>query len=74
MSHNTVYNAEYSFFKSNLLLQSYEIVCSLRWTRHARMWHIRNALLTYSVALVRKQTIPTERPSLVGEVSANLCG
>jgi hypothetical protein len=27
-----------------------------------------------SVALVRKQTIPTERPPLVGEVSANFCG
>jgi hypothetical protein len=27
-----------------------------------------------SVALVRKQTIPTERPPLDGEVSANLCG
>jgi hypothetical protein len=27
-----------------------------------------------SVALVRKRTIPTERPPLVGEVSANLCG
>jgi hypothetical protein len=25
-----------------------------------------------SMALVRKQTIPTERPPLVGEVSANL--
>jgi hypothetical protein len=24
--------------------------------------------------LVRKQTIPTERPPLVGEVSANFCG
>jgi hypothetical protein len=31
-------------------------------------------LLTYSVALVRKRTIPTERPPLVGEVSANICG
>jgi hypothetical protein len=31
-------------------------------------------LLTYSVALVRKRTIPTERPPLVGEVSANFCG
>jgi hypothetical protein len=31
-------------------------------------------LLTYSVALVRKRTIPIERPPLVGEVSANLCG
>jgi hypothetical protein len=28
-------------------------------------------LLTYSVALVRKRTIPTERPPLVGEVSAS---
>jgi hypothetical protein len=31
-------------------------------------------LLTYSVALVRKLPIPTERPPLVGEVSANFCG
>jgi hypothetical protein len=28
----------------------------------------------YSVAVVRKQTIPTERLPLVGEVSAKLCG
>jgi hypothetical protein len=27
-----------------------------------------------SVAVVRKRTLPTERPPLVGEVSANLCG
>jgi hypothetical protein len=27
-----------------------------------------------SMALVGKRTIPTERPPLVGEVSANLCG
>jgi hypothetical protein len=26
------------------------------------------------VALVREWTIPTERPPLVGEASANLCG
>jgi hypothetical protein len=31
-------------------------------------------LLTYFVALVRKQTIPTERPPLAGKVSANFCG
>jgi hypothetical protein len=31
-------------------------------------------LLTWSVALVRKRTIPTERPPLVGEVTANFCG
>jgi hypothetical protein len=27
-----------------------------------------------SVAFIRKRTIPTERPPLVGEVSANFCG
>jgi hypothetical protein len=27
-----------------------------------------------SVALVRERTIPTERPPLVDEVSANFCG
>jgi hypothetical protein len=29
--------------------------------------------LTYSMALVRKRTIPTERPQLIGEVSDDLC-
>jgi hypothetical protein len=29
---------------------------------------------TNSVAWVRERTIPTERPQLVGEVSANFCG
>jgi hypothetical protein len=27
-----------------------------------------------SVVLVRERTIPTERPPLVGDVSANFCG
>ena len=31
-------------------------------------------IITYSVALVRERTIPTERPPPVGEVSANFCG
>jgi hypothetical protein len=31
-------------------------------------------LVTHSMALVRKRTIPTDRPPLVGEVSANFCG
>jgi hypothetical protein len=31
-------------------------------------------LLAYSVALDRKRTIPTERPTPVSEVSANFCG
>jgi hypothetical protein len=30
--------------------------------------------VVYSVALARKRTIPTERPPLVGEVSANFSG
>jgi hypothetical protein len=30
--------------------------------------------LLYSVARVRERTIPTKRPSLVGEVIANFCG
>jgi hypothetical protein len=36
----------------------------------------RSELLTKknSVASVRERTIPTERPSLVGEVSANVFG
>jgi hypothetical protein len=29
---------------------------------------------TSSMALVRERTIPNERPLLVGEVSANVCG
>jgi hypothetical protein len=29
---------------------------------------------TNSVALVRERTVPTERPPLVGEVSAKFCG
>jgi hypothetical protein len=33
-----------------------------------------NVFVAYSVAVVRKRTILTERPLLVGEVSANLCG
>jgi hypothetical protein len=37
-------------------------------------WFFLVPKLTNSVALVRKQTIPTERPPLVGEVSANFCG
>jgi hypothetical protein len=30
-------------------------------------------IINNSVALVHKRTIPTERPPLVGEVSANFC-
>jgi uncharacterized RmlC-like cupin family protein len=36
--------------------------------------HKDNNIKLNSVAVVRKRTTPTERPPLVGEVSANLCG
>jgi hypothetical protein len=36
--------------------------------------HALTKLKLNSMAVVRKRTIPTERPPLVGEVSANLCG
>jgi hypothetical protein len=35
---------------------------------------LRLSLKLNSVTVDRKRTIPTERPPLVGEVSANLCG
>jgi hypothetical protein len=37
-------------------------------------WSWLHFHLSLSVALVRKRTIPTERPLLVSEVSANFCG
>jgi hypothetical protein len=40
----------------------------------ARVSNPINKKKVNSVAVVRKRTIPTERPPLVGEVSANLCG
>jgi hypothetical protein len=33
-----------------------------------------NIHTTYSMVLVRERTTPTERPPLVGEVTANFCG
>jgi hypothetical protein len=38
----------------------------LAWNRHKKRAN--------SVALVRERTIPTQRPPLIGEVSANVCG
>jgi hypothetical protein len=42
---------------------------TLEWARHRLALIKKN-----SVAWVRERTIPTERPPLVGEVSANFCG
>jgi hypothetical protein len=42
-------------------------VCPVITTKH-------RGIVTTSVAWVRERTIPTERPPLVGEISANVCG
>jgi hypothetical protein len=45
------------------------------WWSHSRLRNLKILLYNNnSVALVRERTIPTERPSPVGEVSANFCG
>jgi hypothetical protein len=46
---------------------------SLGW-RTESLWNWPLKTKLNSVAVVRKRTIPTERPPLVGKVSANLCG
>jgi hypothetical protein len=56
---NTMTNVKYREGSEN----STEILCGNIYKKQ-----------TNSVALVRKRTIPTERPPLVGEVSANFCG
>jgi hypothetical protein len=54
------------------IAQVYAFICrSLLSQAHSLLlWYLY--LLTYSVALVRKRTIPTDRPPLVGEVSVKL--
>jgi hypothetical protein len=39
-----------------------------------KAFRLHDEELTYSVALVRKRTVPTERPPLVSEVGASFCG
>jgi hypothetical protein len=57
------------------VIQWVPAVCSLRGQTATKVPHaVSKNLCNNSVALVRKQSIPTERPSLVGEVSANFCG
>jgi hypothetical protein len=47
------------------------------WTKEMRLEKMNMTTSvphkTNSVALARKRTIPTERPPLVGEVTANFC-
>jgi hypothetical protein len=52
-----------------LILRRYEI-----WVVVRSISEWINIPILYSAAVVRKRTIPTERPQLVGEFSANLCG
>jgi hypothetical protein len=51
------------------------------WTERTRSLPVCNTTdgweisrVTNSISLVRERTIPTERPPLVGDVSANFCG
>jgi hypothetical protein len=68
--HNTQKNNEYNFvLKIKILLEKFS--CK---QRYEIMFFSMALPYTYSVALVRKRTIPTERKPLVGEVSANFCG
>jgi hypothetical protein len=52
-------------FMGHLTTLSVARLCSFEWMDDRQ---------THSVALVRKRTIPTELPPLVGEVSANFSG
>jgi hypothetical protein len=50
---------------------------SQMFVRNAHLPYVCCSILDYLLTpwlLVRKRTIPTERPPLVGEVSANFCG
>jgi hypothetical protein len=56
-----------------------EISEKAEWRNESKIWsqsskHTKQTNKTSSVAWVREQTIPDERPPLVGEVSANFCG
>jgi hypothetical protein len=57
---------QYKLSFCDALISKYNITC---W----KLQKTKNTKLN-SVAVVRKRTIPTERPPLVDEVSANLCG
>jgi hypothetical protein len=55
-------------------LSDYLTLCAENTSEQSEVGVFANNLKLNSVALVRKRTIPTERPPLVGEVSANFCG
>jgi hypothetical protein len=55
------------------IIRSYGDVMLLSKPEYAP-WHAATIKLKTPWLLVRTRTIPTERPLLVGEVSANFCG
>jgi hypothetical protein len=64
-----------SVFENAIRVNVWRFALSLMWTHLSE--HIGVCIIKLklnSVAVVRKRTIPTERPPLVGEVSANLYG
>jgi hypothetical protein len=61
---------ERQFSVPKLWANFYEIL----WSPNTAKQNKTKKKETNSVALVRKPTIPTERPPLVGEVSANFSG
>jgi hypothetical protein len=67
---NMLYTILYSY-RAWGFLRELQFPCSLDS-------HVKNSgnstIWFNSVAVVRERTIPTERPPLVGEVSANVCG
>jgi hypothetical protein len=62
-----------TYSKIILIAMHINVLIGLHLLIHSLLKTVLNALKTNSVAVVRKRTIPTERPPLVGEVSANLC-
>jgi hypothetical protein len=63
-SGNSYRNSIQNLFSSHLLSRNVKIILLLYII----------IIITNAVALVLERTIPTERPPLVGEVSANFCG
>jgi hypothetical protein len=65
-----------SDLNSNTILREYtvEVIIMQANKNQAFTSLIYDTTKLNSVALVRKRTIPTKRPPLVGEVSTNFCG
>jgi len=67
----TLYNNKYDTSIFNKSTTENKIKLNTPKTKWAKYTYVGKK---NSVALVRERTIPTERPPLVGEVSANFCG